>query len=402
VRRLFKLGVAAATSALALSMIAAPAAQAAPASTGGNLTQAQSRALYEKITSLLPAGAQSQVAALGDRLGLTEDSTAQDVINAVIDPADYKCTDTPATEYVQSLTAGLTQDDLLDLAIILIYDPVDYDALYFPEPAATRHFGVDGEYTARLQRRFAGLKGFWDIKSSGIELVPVHGSTLLDTTRVARALKAELPTLTDDGAAQIADLFRQIADQDKFDHGNFPLFTFNAFAFSAKGEPVPGVGTVTDKILVGDGVLEGMKTLGLDDIAPDAIISHEFGHHVQYQDGLDTATTLTGPEASRRLELMADTFGSYYLTHLRGGHVGLKRVQDFVKLFYDLGDCQFTNDGHHGTPDQRGKAAEFGALNALLPVTRVLPSRTLYARFEKALPKIVAPDATSMTAADIS
>jgi hypothetical protein len=398
VRRLFTLGVAAAASVLSLSLISAPA----QADSGGNLTQTQSRALYEKINSLLPADARSRVAALGDRLGLTDDSTAQDVIDAVIDPADYKCGDTPATAYVQSLTAGLTQDDLLDLAVILIYDPVDYDALFFPEPAATRHFGLDGEYTTRLQRRFAGLKGFWDIKSSGIELVPVHGSTLLDTTRVARALKAELPTLTDDAAAQIADAFRQIADQDKFDHGDFPLFTFNAFAFSAKGEPVPGVGTVTDKILVGDGVLEGMKTLGLDDIAPDAILSHEFGHHVQYQDGLDTATTLTGPEASRRLELMADTFGSYYLTHLRGGHVGIKRVKDFVQMFYDLGDCQFTNVSHHGTPDQRRKAAEFGAVNALLPATRVLPSRTLDARFEKALPKIVAPDASSMTAADVS
>jgi hypothetical protein len=154
--------------------------------------------------------------------------------------------------------------------------------------------------------------------------VPVHGSTLLDTTRVARALKAELPTLSDDAAAQLADAFRQIADQDKFDHGNFPLFTFNA-------------------------------------------------------------TTLTGPEASRRLELMADTFGSYYLTHLRGGHVGIKRVKDFVRMFYELGGCQFTNVSHHGTPGQRRKAAELGAVNALVPATRVLPSRTLDARFEKAL-----------------
>jgi hypothetical protein len=373
VRKLFTLGVAAAASVLTLGLMSAPA----QAGTTDDLTQAQSRALYEKITSLLPAGAKK----------LSDDSTAQDIIDAVIDPADYECSDTPVTAYVQSLTAGLSEDDLLDLAVILIYDPVDYDALYFPEPAATRYFGVDGEYTNRLQHRFAGLKSFWDINSSGIELVPVHGRTLLDPARVARALQAELPTLTDDAAAQIADAFRQIAGQDKFDHGDFPLFTFNAFAFSAKGEPVP----ITDKILVGDGVLEGMKALGLDDIAPDAILSHEFGHHVQFQDGLDTATTLTGPEASRRLELMADTFGSYYLTHMRDGHVGIKRVKDFVQMFYDLGDCQFANVAHHGTPNQRRKAAEFGAVNALLPATRVLPSRTLDARFEKALPKIVAP-----------
>lgn len=60
---------------------------------------------------------------------------------------------------------------------------------------------------------------------------------------------------------------------------------------------------------------------------------------------------------------------NYYLTHLRGGHVGIGRVQDVVRVFYDLGDCQFTDI------DQRREAAEFGAVNALLPVTGTPVSR---------------------------
>jgi hypothetical protein len=390
--------------AFAVTLALTAPAQAAPAgsSTPGNLTRTQSRALYEKITSLLPADARTRVEALRDRLEITDDSQVGDVINAVIDPTAHQCADTPVTTYVQGLTAGLDQNDLLNLAVILIYDPLDYDALFFPEPPAQRHFGLDGEYTNRLQRQFTRLKGFWDIDGKGIELVPVHGRTLLDTTRTARALKAELPGLADDQVAGLADAFREIADQDKFDHGDFPLFTFNAFAASGKDEQVPGGGAVSDKILVGDGVLEGMADLGLDDIAPEAILSHEYGHHLQFQQGLDTLTTLTGPEASRRLELMADTFGSYSLTHVLGAHVGIKRVKEFVQMFFDLGDCQFADNGHHGTPDQRRKAAEFGAVNALLPAWRVLPSRTVDARFEKALPKITSPDVKAMSKADVS
>jgi hypothetical protein len=149
-------------------------------------------------------------------------------------------------------------------------------------------------------------------------------------------------------------------------------------------------------------VLDGARAIRLDDVAPAAILSHEFGHHIQYEEGLDLETTLSDPEASRRLELMADTFGGYYLTHIRGAHVGIGRVRSFVMLFYSLGDCSFDSNSHHGTPAQRRKAAEFGALNALLPATRVLPSRTVRFRFEKVLPKIVAPDAPPITTADVA
>lgn len=383
-----------AAAALSAVLVTTPAAQAAP---GDNLTEAQSKALYTHITALLPPDAEARLTALRERLDIP-DADPQDVIEAAINPDDYVCADTDVAAYVQEQIAGLDQTDVLNLAVILLLDPVTYDALLFPEPAAGRFFGTDGEYTNRVQRTFRGLKGFWDIKSNDIEMVPAHGRTLLDRARVTRALRVALG-VPETSAASLAEDIGQIVDQDKFQHGDNPLFTFNAFAFSAKGEDFPGVGPVTDKIVMGDGVLDGMTDLGLGDIAPEAVLAHEFGHHVQFEDGLD-ASTLPAPEASRRLELMADTFGSYYLTHLRGAHVGLRRVTDFVKLFYDLGDCQFTSAVHHGTPAQRAKAAEFGAINTLIPIGRVLPSRTLATRFEKALPRIVRPDVKQMTAAD--
>ncbi|MGC4940496.1 hypothetical protein [Kribbella sp. DT2] len=39
------------------------------------------------------------------------------------------------------------------------------------------------------------------------------------------------------------------------------------------------------------------------------------GHHIQYEDGLFDST-LPAPEATRRTELMADSFSAYFLTHV--------------------------------------------------------------------------------------
>ena len=383
--------------AVAIAMIASPATPAL--ASGDDLTRAESKALYDRIEKLLPKDAEARLAALRDRLNIP-DTDPRDTIEAIIDPDDYVCEETEVAEYVREQTAGLNQTDLLNLTVILMLDPVTYDALFFPEPAADRYFGVDGEYTNRIHRTFRGLSGFWDIDADRIELVPAHGSTLLDNDRVARALKVTLG-VPQEAADDLAQYIAEIVNQDKFEHGDNPLFTFNAFAFSAEGQQVPGVGEVSDKIVMGDGVMEGMRDLGLNDVAPDAILGHEFGHHIQYQDGL-VDSDLPAPEASRRLELMADTFGSYFLTHADGKDFGIRRVKDFVRMFYDLGDCEFASAGHHGTPDQRAKAAEFGAVNSLLPPDRVLASRTLAQRFEKALPRIVAPDVETMTPEDAS
>ncbi|MFG2559274.1 hypothetical protein [Streptomyces sp. NPDC048496] len=111
---------------------------------------------------------------------------------------------------------------------------------------------------------------------------------------------------------------------------------------------------------MGDGILEALKAVGLRDTAPRAILAHEFGHHVQYEDNLFANTTLTGPEATRRTELMADAFGTYFLTHSRGEALNTKRVLGSAQSFYEVGDCGFTNPGHHGTPNQRLAASSWG------------------------------------------
>ena len=65
-------------------------------------------------------------------------------------------------------------------------------------------------------------------------------------------------------------------------------------------------------------------------------------------------------ELTRHTELMADAFAAYYLTHSRGASMNRKRVEQFLQVFFEVGDCAFTDRGHHGTPIQRMRAAQFG------------------------------------------
>jgi hypothetical protein len=118
----------------------------------------------------------------------------------------------------------------------------------------------------------------------------------------------------------------------------------------------------------------------------------EFGHHIQFELGLFDSP-LTGPEATRRTELMADSFAGYFGAHKRGMTLNAKRIVDALLTFYDSGDCQFTDPGHHGTPLQRHRAAMFGTdlAAASKPASSKLPAAEFADLFEDELPAIVAP-----------
>lgn len=91
---------------------------------------------------------------------------------------------------------------------------------------------------------------------------------------------------------------------------------------------------------------------------------------------------------------MADAFGTYFTTHARGLALNTKRVLQVEQSFYQVGDCQFASDGHHGTPLQRLRASTWAAdyADAARPQGKILPSLTFARLFEEQLPSIVAPD----------
>lgn len=158
--------------------------------------------------------------------------------------------------------------------------------------------------------------------------------------------------------------------------------SFNAVAFGP--DPL--------KVVMGDGLIAFTEDIGLANNGVDLIYAHEVGHHVQGALGLlDQAPT---PENTRRTELMADAFATYYLVHARGAAFNAKRALDAFEQSFIAGDCGFDSPGHHGTPNQRLAAAEWGASVAQeRPRGHIESAVSVVERFDAELPIIIAPDA---------
>jgi hypothetical protein len=88
---------------------------------------------------------------------------------------------------------------------------------------------------------------------------------------------------------------------------------------------------------------------------------------MQFEAEIDEKGVLSDPVAEvRRLELMADAFSSFFLAHPSGGSLCADRINELDEVAFSFGDCEVTEEGHHGTPQQRQCAANFGASLALL------------------------------------
>jgi hypothetical protein len=86
------------------------------------------------------------------------------------------------------------------------------------------------------------------------------------------------------------------------------------------------------KIVMGDGIQKAYFDMGLGDVATQAIMSHEYGHQVQFANPTLVPFENT-PESTRATELMADALSAYYLTNKRGAAMNWHRVQDFLSCF---------------------------------------------------------------------
>jgi len=153
---------------------------------------------------------------------------------------------------------------------------------------------------------------------------------------------------------------------------------------------------LADKIVMGDGILEAYASIGFGDVAPQAIFAHEFAHQIQFENEyFDDLGKVSSAERTRYTELMADAMAAYYLTHKRGGAMNQKRVEQFLEVFYEIGDCAFTSSGHHGTPNQRLAAAEFGFRLAADAQKQghILTAEEFHTLFQAYYPTLIAPDA---------
>lgn len=396
---------AGATSASALG------AATAPAATTQSDQSSEAQKAYDRIVAKLPSDWQAKQKAFFAKTGI-ERSPAQEIALAkiqkaakakkagqrAINPDDYQCAPTKLDAYVDSILEDVDPTTLFLLQLMGGLDIPTYDALLFGKQNDPQ-FPLPASDAASLKSTFGTSQRFWDVKLNDVKLMGMDGSAFSDVNRVTRVVQV----LYGVGPADATDIARDIITIVKSDaaleNGNNPIFTLNAFAFSAEGETDPVIRKVSDRVVYGDGINKALKAVGLNKVGPKAVLSHEMAHHVQYENnsfGDDQGT----PEGTRRTELMADAFATYFGTHKKGLGLNPSQILKFQDSFYTVGDCSYTSNGHHGTPNQRRAAASWGAANVAFgdPV-KVIKSKNLENKFNKVLPQLLEPDApTSINA----
>jgi hypothetical protein len=312
-----------------------------------------------------------------------------ELVQNAIDPGSYQCNpDSPFKAWIEGQVAQIDPVALNAAGSMGGLSLPAADAVVFGSESKSNTFGVNGEYTHLLTSEIKDLRRFWDIHTADIQLIPMHGADVFSSVdRIARAYEFGFGLPHADAQEAAAIMYELIQTTPSLQGGKHPLFSLNAFA-------VPGSPGLSDRVIMGDGLLQAMAGIGLGDVAPRAILAHEFSHQVQFDDNL-FVSPLTGAEATRRTELMADAFGTYFLTHARGEALNAKRLLPSEQAFYAVGDCNFDYAGHHGTPNQRLRASTWGAdlANGAQKQGFILPSLVLDADFEQELPVLVAPDA---------
>ncbi|RXG17878.1 hypothetical protein DSM03_101577 [Leeuwenhoekiella aestuarii] len=255
------------------------------------------------------------------------------------------CAPTPFSTIISEL--GYAGYDIYGLLYFDLYSQINQLSTFIDQDP--QYFGADGEDTNYVVNRTRSLEKFWDM-SDLITVRGQHNATLENRDKIADVY-LNFSTLTEEEAYANADAFLEINEASTFLIES-PLLSFDGFASSS------------DLIVIGDGLVELASEAGVEDkVVWTGILAHEWAHQIQF-DNFDVwypeGAADNAPEATRFTELEADFFAAFYMTHKRGATYNWKRVADFNELFFNIGDCQFTSPGHHGTPDQRMQAAKAG------------------------------------------
>lgn len=247
----------------------------------------------------------------------------------------------------------------------------------------TDYYGKNGSHTQHVRKIKRTLQRFWAMPNE-IEVLGQHNETLNDRDAIAKILYYNLQ---DDGSWE--DVYREADELIRLNKLS-PMLPESPF-FAADGFARPN-----NEIVLGDGLMSMFSETGLEEeIVWTGILSHEWAHQVQFNyfagwypdDYFDSVA-----ERTRAIELEADFFSGYFMTHKRGATYNWKRAEDFFELFYQSGDCSFEFEQHHGTPLQRKKATYEGHL--LAESTRkkghILTAEALHEIFiSKVLPETV-------------
>lgn len=266
----------------------------------------------------------------------------------------YKNTVEPSecstTEYVRILLNYLGQ---------IAMDPVaeDYFNLYINlsrhiaiQDEREQYFGKNGEYTRLVEKRVRELERFWEMPGE-LEVKGQHNESIEDREKLADVFyKLGMDGYSREMAYEAADEILTLNNLSP----NLPESIF----FSADGFL-----SNYRIIVIGDGLVQIISETGIEqEIVWTGVLAHEWAHQIQLNNEQWHTNSIfeTPAENMRHLELEADFFAGYFMTHKRGATYNWKRIEGFFDLFFQLGDCGFQNSSHHGTPLQRMKAAKLG------------------------------------------
>lgn len=129
-----------------------------------------------------------------------------------------------------------------------------------------------------------------------------------------------------------------------YDDGNHP----NAFALSIDDSEYDG------QAYIGFNFLEDLIDYSYNDyFSTSFVMAHEYGHIMQFKGEYFY-------EKVKYSELQADFIAGIALVHLAQNPANPKSYDEFLKVgkdfFYSIGDTDFNNTEHHGTPKERRKA----------------------------------------------
>ncbi|MDB5247805.1 MAG: hypothetical protein JWQ40_2199 [Segetibacter sp.] len=231
-----------------------------------------------------------------------------------------------------------------------------------------QYFGANGQYTPVVVKHQKTLEPFWKMFNE-IKINGQHNSTLNSRDKIAEVLIYFFGFPTADAYAFANEMIAINIISPVFIET--PLLSFDAFATTNEFIPLDA-----DLIVLSDGIIEALSETGIgSNVVVGGVLSHEWGHQVQFNYskkwyGVELGAWPSTPDFTRFTEMEADCFSGYYLTHNKGAQYNWRQIAQFLYLFYTIGDCAFTDPGHHGTPNQRFAASRLGFLIAELTFPR--------------------------------
>lgn len=379
---------------LATPAVAAPSGSSrpAPVATSGTAVADTAASLSGRGTTFLPsaelAAARLQLPRvdLEARIRRVLGEAGLEMPQRVALAGSTGCTaDTVLTRWVAGQQARLTFGDQLMLRATFADVLPLLEAILVAAPDDPRL--QVGTHRAELLPALAQLESFWDVDGRGMSLVEMRGTMLTDRDRV-QAVYQKLLGLPPVAARLYAEATVAWAKRSAvIDHGRFPLLTFNAVAAPRDDQQaVPG-----RRIVMGEGLLRGYDAVGWGAVAPQLVLAHEYGHQVQFVTGMAGAAPVTTAADSERIELHADASAGYVARHPRGFGFDDARTGWALSVFHAIGDCS-TAPGHHGSPGERRRAAEWGIRKAEADTGHVMPAVAFRSAFEADWPGLRDPE----------